>query len=613
MIRHFDDMEGERQLDEIRLLAETGYQHEARTLAENRLRETPDDLEVLGLTAQLLHRIGAISDAIDRWRRLREASMRGRSALLRLTILSQEEKDGTGPLRQDVPLVRRALRLAAQGRHDRALAACAQGQALATSAGDLDQRKLLALLGAILDELAGRLPEASTALEHLGADPALAHDADRLTLLARIYERRGDLQGKQRAERVLSFLAQGGSLSSFSRLIDLRRQLGDEAGVREAQAAYEDAFRRRMHWLTPRARLTAAVRRYIPTAQLGMLPLPDPDEVDQEVERGILWLVRGQAKRALSLLPAEACAWRAEALLDEGDTQSALEAAVDAVLQRGAPDEPLARLLAATLSSSAGTRSPKEAIELALAALRQSAGAKPAGPRSLRSLSLLEARVGHLEVAARLGSRALAAERRPWPPPGVVRAAAIYSLPGKAKGLVHDVIARRFPAEGSKRGRLLSSEIHGNLAQGVEVQLRRVFTSVREALVARFPEREEDFDRWAYGLHLTKDDEPSGGPSLELPVAVAFASILLHVPVPSHWVFSGALTYDGAGQLAVRQVGEIGLKLKATLHAGASCLVLPSQQREEVLSGQEVPPRIAARSILPVASLDEVLQALQMG
>lgn len=601
--------EGERSLDQIRLLAETGFVREACALAASRAEASPADPETIGLMAHLHHRSGAISEAIEAWRHLRVGSG---ASLARLLELSNEEKREPHLQRTDFLLVRRALRLAAEGRHDRAAAACSHGQLIASASGDREQLKLLTLLGSMLDELAGRLPEASTALERLGADAAYAHDADRLSLLARIYERRLDLDGRRKAERVLAFLAGIGKLSAFPRLIATRRLLGDEAGARDAERAFEEAFCRRMHWLEPGARLAAASQRYVPVNRLGTLPLPEPESAGDELQRGIALLVRGKPGLALQILPAEAHAWRAATLFELGIKEQAIQAAGLAVLERAEPDEPLARLLAATLSASPTARIPSDALELALLALRRTVATQPAGPRSLRSLAVLEERAGNVELAGRLIARADAARLRPWPPPGVVRAAAVYALPGKPKGLVHDVIARRFEVEGAERGKLLDREIHGSLAEGVRTQIHRTFAAVKESLAARFPERVEDFERWGYGLHLTKEDEPSGGPSLELPVAAAFASILLDVRVPSHLVFSGALSYDGAGRIAVRKVGEIGLKLKATLHAGASCLVLPASQREEAMLGAEVPSRIAARSILPVGSLDDVLSALKL-
>ncbi len=598
----------ELALDELRLLAETGFPGEAKRRVSALLAAAPADLECLGLKARLDHATGAISEAIDGWKLLHDASPHSHAAIYRIAALREEAQGGSPAT--DLPLVRRAVALALEGRHDRALAACAQGRALAASPGDREQRKLLGLLEALLHELGGRLGDAIASLEELGVDPAFSLDIDRLSILARICERKGDRGSILVADRVLSFLAESGKLSAFPRLIELRRILGDEAGGQEVERAFERAFSSRMHWLTPPARLAAAARRYVPVARLAALALPPPETVEAGVERGISLLVRGDPRAALRSLPDDRPAWRAAALLETDSRREALAAAVEAILASREPDVPLAFLIASILSTVDCLPAPPQAIDRAREALHLHIATSPASPRSLRCLAVLEDRAGAHGEATTLRARAAAACERPWPPPGVVRAAAIYSLRGKSKGLVHDVIARRVPAEGLQRGRLLDSEIHGCLGEGVRDQLRRTFASVREALVARFPDRAVEMDGWSYGLHLTKEDEPSGGPSLGLPVAVAFASVLLDVRVPSRYVFTGALSYDAAGKLTVRKVGELGHKLKATLHAGARTMVLPASQADEALSGHQVPKAIAAASIHPVGTLDDVLALL---
>lgn len=596
-------------LDDIRLLAEADFLTQARLRVRELLAVERDDPDLLGLKAQLDHRAGAISDAIDGWRRLHELSPHSHAALWRLASLRHD-----GPEKaSDLPLVRRVVRLAAERRHDRAVAACVEGEAIAVASGDREQAKLLFLLEAMIHEMDGRLPHATRALERLGADPRHAHDVDRLALLARLEERKGNTASLRAAERVLSFLASSGKLSAWPRLVAVLRATGDEKGALAAERSFEEAFRRRMQWLSPHERLAAAARRFVPSRRLAALELPAPEEAPDRLQMGIGLLARGNAAAALADLPADAHAWRACALFDLNAPDEALSAATRAVLEAGVPDEPLARLLAACISACAGSRCdatrnvPEDALRLSLEALRSAASAAPPGPGALRCLAALEEHAGQAEAAARLRSRAAALQENPWPPPGVVRAAAILALGGKPKGLVHDVIARRVPPDAAGGGRLLENEIHGELGEGVREQIRRNFAAVRETLVARFPERASDFDSWCYGIHLTKEDEPSGGPSLGLPVAVAFASCLLQVRVPTDHVFTGAISYDGAGKLTVRQVGELGLKLKASLHAGGRALVLPASQVDDATAGIEVPRALAEKAVVPVASLDDVL------
>src|SRR5690606_34670012 len=111
-----------------------------------------------------------------------------------------------------------------------------------------------------------------------------------------------------------------------------------------------------------------------------------------------------------------------------------------------------------------------------------------------------------------------------------------------------------------------------------------------------------------WSIHLTKEHEPSGGPSLGLPAAMAFASALLDEPISPSLVFTGALSYDATSILAVRPVGELGRKLEAVLHLGGQALLFPAMQNEEALSGQVVPPSFAREIARPVATFDEALQ-----
>ena len=113
-------------------------------------------------------------------------------------------------------------------------------------------------------------------------------------------------------------------------------------------------------------------------------------------------------------------------------------------------------------------------------------------------------------------------------------------------------------------------------------------------------------------MHFTNEDETSGGPSLGLPAAIAFASALLDAPVSPDLVFTGAISYDAAALLAVRPVGELGRKLEAALHVGAASLLLPAAQAEEAVSGQVVPAAFAREIARPVSTFDEAL-AIALG
>lgn len=484
-----------------------------------------------------------------------------------------------------------------------------------TAALSLDGRwpkepEILGLLGA----LAHREGAISEAIRHwnalydaLGLPPH--GEVERLRLLATAGEYAPTAEGWVAAARAWAFLARSGKLSAYGRLAQSRRRLGNEEGARRAELAYEEAFRRRMHWLSPHERMAALTRRPLPLQRLRGMELPPLDELVDPLARGIGLLAHGRFRAAHRALAREDAGWRSISLLaTEGEEAARL--AADALLDRGELDGPLGFVLAHALAVAPAARVPRPALELSRASLERMAAQIPPEEEALFYLGLLAARMGHATDARAHFDRLLALRRRGWPPPGVVRAAAIYALRGRQRGLVHDVIVRRLTPRHGEGGRLLETETHGEFAPGARAQLRRIFASVREWIIGRHPQHQEAIDAFAYGIHVTKEDQPSGGPSIGLPVAVAFASLMLGRPASGGMVFSGALSYDAVGRIAIQPVGDAGLKLKGALHAGARILVLPSAQREEALSGQHVPRRIAERSVAFVDTLDEALALL---
>lgn len=605
------------ELSEIRLLAEAGFLADARWEAAQRGDGEPDRLS---LRAQLAHRAGEISEALTCWRELHQQNPHAETAVLRLAALREEEGRSIPgrPTHPDLPYVRKALRHVVEGQLERALATCVEGNKMALAAGDGEQRKLLTLLEALVHELGGRLDAAVATLERMGREPAFAHDLDRLALLARICERAGDRAGLISAERVLHFLASSGKLSAYDRLIQVRQMLGDGAGVEQAQAAYEVAFVRRMQWLQPKERLAALPGRYVPRARLAHRELPPIEEAEDSIERGILLWVQGRLDEAERHLVAGPLPWRAALALDAGRVEETLALATAAIEARGVLDAPLAWLLADALAAHERAfpkRAPPEggaaALSLARSALRRGLASGPVDTDLLERLIVIEGARGDDEEVERLRERLRLVREHPWPPPGVVRAAAVYGMPGKVKGLVHDIVARRRPAARGEGGRLIDAELHGNFAPGTKQLVRRTFAAVREWLLVCRPELRDTVESFTYGLHVTKEDEPSGGPSIGLPVGIAFASAMSGRSVPQEFVFTGALSYDGIGKIAILPVGEIGPKLKGVLHCGARWLVLPSSQRDEALLGAFVPPAIAERSIHLVASFAEAWELVE--
>lgn len=474
---------------------------------------------------------------------------------------------------------------------------------------------------------ASLLHQAPTEPELLGLDACLAHRTGAITEALQHWKalsaRRGpegrkeleawlrlarasqDRRGLIAAERVLAGAAGAGRLSAHPLLVQVRRALGDVRGAAEAEEAYEQAFGRRMHWLTPEERMTALEARPMGGDRLARLALPPVEGLDDGPRQGIALLAAGRAQEARRALDGGPPGWKAAALLAAGAPRPALREAEAALLAAGL-DGPLACLFVDALHASSAQATPA-AHELARGALERMVARGRPDPGALLRLARLAERSGDAATAAAHRARHRALVESSWPPPGVVRSAAVYALPGRKKGLLHDVIARRHVAGDSERGRLLDEEIHGELAPGAKAQIRRIFAAVREWLLTKHPEEAERIDGAAYGVHVTKEDEPSGGPSLGLPVAMAFASAMLGLSVPSRLAFTGALSYDATGRITVLPVGDLGPKLKATLHAGAEVLVLPASQRDEALSGAFVPRRIAEGAVAVASTLDDAL------
>lgn len=468
----------------------------------------------------------------------------------------------------------------------------------------------------LLGNLAHRTGAISEAMRHwtalydaLGLASASPSGLERLSLLAAANDCAPTAEGWVSAARAWDFLARSGKLSAYERLAKSRRRLGNEAGARKAELAYEDAFRRRMHWLSPEERMRALLDRPLPVQRLRGLELPPLDRLVEKKARGIALLARGRFASARRALEPEGGAWLAIAELGCGEGERAARIAAEQ-LEREGPRGPTAFVLANAVALAPRARLPRAAIELALEALRPMVERARPDEEALYYLAFLQERMGRRGAARAAFSRLEALRKQAWPPAGVARAAAICALRGRQRGLVHDVIVRRFRPGDDERGRLIDREVHGEFAPGAREQLRRTFAAVREWLHGRYPDRGEAFDAWGYGIHVTKEDQPSGGPSLGLPAAMAFVSAMLDLPIPRHVVFTGALSYDALGRIAVLPVGDVNLKLKGALHAGARILVLPASQREEVLSGEQVPRRIAERSIAFVDTLDDALDWL---
>jgi hypothetical protein len=129
-----------------------------------------------------------------------------------------------------------------------------------------------------------------------------------------------------------------------------------------------------------------------------------------------------------------------------------------------------------------------------------------------------------------------------------VQVAAVYTFQGKKHGLVHEIWASRYRvglgARSGEGGQLDEASIFGNVAQDMMRDIQNVFVAVRVFVQQKFPHLVEDLEDYRYVLKVTKDDEPSGGNSAGIAVALAFLSVFLQKPVPQDFAITGSLVAD---------------------------------------------------------------------
>jgi len=218
--------------------------------------------------------------------------------------------------------------------------------------------------------------------------------------------------------------------------------------------------------------------------------------------------------------------------------------------------------------------------------------------------------LGDAEEAARCleHARALAeAAERDALPIGRVLAAAVFQFVGKTKGLVHQVWADRRPVEPGRGGFLASDDILGNVTLEMKQHVRNAFFAVREYARSRFPRQTSDVLDYRYTYKVTKEDEPSGGPSAGLPTALAFLSVFLQKAVPQDVAFSGVLIADSHDALVVRSVGDAPFKVKGAYHRNLRQIVMPAENRPDLEANALVPPAVCERLVRYVATLDEAV------
>jgi hypothetical protein len=223
-----------------------------------------------------------------------------------------------------------------------------------------------------------------------------------------------------------------------------------------------------------------------------------------------------------------------------------------------------------------------------------------------RALGALHRLLGEEPDAARCAAKgdalaAAAARRRSAL--GRSLAASVYHFVGAPKGLIHEIWAQRRPAAEGRGGHL--EEILGNLTAEMGQAVRNTFLSVREYALAKFPQQTADLFQFGYTYKVTKEDEPSGGLSAGLPTALAFLSVFLNRPLPQDAASSGVLIADAHDVQVVRAVGEPEYKVRGAYNRNLRLLLLPEDNRQELLRTNQVPRPIVDELVRFVADLDQ--------
>ena len=154
---------------------------------------------------------------------------------------------------------------------------------------------------------------------------------------------------------------------------------------------------------------------------------------------------------------------------------------------------------------------------------------------------------------------------------------------------------------------LVQNDAHAGLAAiagGLRVQ-KPDFRVV--SAQAKLPHQTPAITDYNYTLKITKEDEPSGGDSAGLPIALAFLSVFLGRPLPQDIASSGVLVADAHDVLVVRPVGEVEHKVRGAYNRSLRLLLLPEGNRETLDASLTIPPPVTQELVRFVGSFDEAV------
>jgi tetratricopeptide (TPR) repeat protein len=616
---------------EAKVLVALGELAQAEQLVSEVLDGAPLDLTALNLFAKIKHMKGELSQAVACWAQLHVRSPHKELVLPRLMSLLELSRDPERhaaevaighPQLPAILELEAAFRQLLARRPEEARATCAR-LASKHRGRDRDLYKLCFMARAWIAELSGAVDQAKLELESLGRERGFEADTDRALALARIYERIGDPKHLEKAVVVHRWLDRSfEKMSSQSCLALLQRRLGNEAEASAHELQFQRAFERRMH-RPSRAELAAvAADRFIPLDRLAAV------RASSDVSDVELSSTSGRQRAVFDFLSGDLAAARAHfaaatELLDrkyygslracDGD----LDEAVDVLLGTLREDPFDVDVASFLLTGQGGERAERIAADvrgplgdLAREGLEQAIRASPRQARLWLALSTVLRVQGKIAEASRHEERARAlddAQERDARPVGRALAAAVYNFVGKSKGLVHQIWVDRKPASSGRGGFLQSEDVLGNLTPEMRQGVRNTFLAVREYARSRFPHRTPDILDYDYTYKVTKEDEPSGGLSAGLPTALAFLSVFLQEPIPQDVAFTGVVIAEAHDVLVVRRIGDAEQKLKAAYHRNLRSLVLPAENRRDLVESRAVPRAAIGELARFVGSFDEAV------
>ncbi len=249
-------------------------------------------------------------------------------------------------------------------------------------------------------------------------------------------------------------------------------------------------------------------------------------------------------------------------------------------------------------------------IDEAIRVLQRKHKVCPDDATTLRTLARIVAAGGDVENAGKHAKHAQLVMQRAELPRHVVLAAAAFRRGGDVRGIIHELwVDSRHVKKG--RGGLDAEDVLGSVTSDLRTRAVAIFHAVRSFVLARYPHRViRDLDDRRYFLRITKDDEPSSGDSAGLPIAVAFASVMLGFSAPKNMAFSGALICDAHHVLTIGKIGDVDAKIEGAYERRPCQIVLPADNRDDVAFAERIPRKIANQTVIFARSFDEVLERL---